>query len=119
MERFYLKLWLIVGVVFLSGCYNVSTIYDGDNLYTVTAVSASELDANNMAMEKAIKICDFRPYKVQVLEHISRYQGMDAQEKALVGEAHNAIGVSGKTTSARDYKAIIRFKCKTPDKAKR
>lgn len=112
MKKLYLKLWLIISVVLLSGCYNVSTIYDGSNLYTVTATSSDEVLANNLVMNKAVRMCDHNRYKVEVLEHISSYQGMSAEEKSLVETAGNALGSSKKTTSDRDYKAILHFRCK-------
>ena len=112
MKNLYLKLWLIISAALLAGCYNVSTVYNGANLYTVTATSSSEVKANNLVMGKAVKICEHSQYKVDVLEHTSNYQGMNAEEKSLVGMANKALGASKKTTSDRDYKAIIHFRCK-------
>jgi len=112
MRKLYFKLWLIISAVLLSGCYNVSLVYDSANLYTVTAVSASEVEANNLAMSKAVKVCEYDPFKVAVLEHTSSYQGMTAEQKSLVGVASKTIGASAKTTSSNDYKAVIKFRCK-------
>jgi len=112
MERFSLRLLLIAAIVFLNGCYTVSTTYDGDNLYTVTAVSDNEVEANNLVMNKAVKICSFRPYLVDVVEHTSGYYGMSAAEKDLVAKAHQEVGASAKTKSKNDYKAVLHFRCK-------
>ena len=112
MKKLYLKLWLIISAVLLGGCYNVSTVYDNPNLYTVTATSSDEVLANNLVMNKAVRICDHSRYKVEVLEHTSAYQGMSNEEKSLVATASKAIGSSSNTTSDRDYKAILHFRCK-------
>lgn len=114
MGKFGLKLLIITGIVgLISGCYNVSTIYYGDDLYTVTAVSSDEVEANNLAMSKAVRICDHNRYKVEVLERASHYQGMSAEEKALVKTAGDTIGSSKNTTTNYDYKATLHFHCKT------
>lgn len=114
MKKLYLKSWLILGAVLLGGCYNVSTVYDCPNLYTITATSSDEILANNLVMSKAVRFCKYQHglHKVEVLEHTSTYQGMSAEEKSLVATAHNAIGSSSNTTSDHDYKAILHFRCK-------
>jgi glycosidase len=59
-----------------------------------------------------MKICGHDAFRVDVIKHLSDYQGMNEDQKSLVAEAHQNIGVSKSTTSINDYKVTLQFRCK-------
>ncbi|MFA6409481.1 MAG: hypothetical protein WCW01_04835 [Gammaproteobacteria bacterium] len=123
------KLSLIISIsILIAGCANNATLLPhGNNKYTVVALSYSEDDAMKSAMNKANQVCSEKMLSVDVTKQNSVYQGVDKNQKAVMGIAGdvlNAIsynksnnssgfypGSSRPESSRDDYKVTLDFTC--------
>lgn len=105
-------------LVILSGCSSKPVQqnpgYTGDEkqtIYTTSSTSSNEVHASDIAMEKAIAICKAQDRQVLLVDHTSKYQGLNNGQKKIVGLANQDLNVKASTSSGFDYRGILRFKC--------
>jgi hypothetical protein len=86
-----------------------------NHIYTVSATSAQGLTALNNAADLATDFCSVRNKQSKIIDYKAKYLGLTDSQKKLIGEANKKFGESNSTTSDRDYKATIKFRCVSKD----
>jgi PBP1b-binding outer membrane lipoprotein LpoB len=87
-------------------------------IFTTVAYAGDDLTASNNAMIDAIKVCKGTRNDIILLDYSVRYQGYNPEEKKLINTSNKENKDLKKlpTKTATDYKAVIKFKCRWPEK---
>ncbi len=106
------SLYLATGALFLAGCASTTIYPEGENKFSLVATSSSEGSAEKAAEKKASDYCEKMGKKLVVLKHQSTYQGVDRNQKAVIGLASALVGGGpNPASSSDDYRVELKFKC--------
>jgi hypothetical protein len=86
-------------------------LQDGDTVYTTVGINGNEVEANNIAMRKAVDFCKSQNGKVIPLDRTSDYKGMSTNQKKLAILATEKLSVPEEIKTPYDYRATLKFKC--------
>jgi hypothetical protein len=117
-------MFLLMGgacLALVSGCTSAQNEGAGDAIglhgerysptYTVSAMAQEDIDALNLAANKAMKFCKRTGAAVELLEHKTVFLGMGGREKNITHTANKFFAKGYPTKSSRDYSVTIKFHC--------
>lgn len=100
-------------LLFLVGC--ATHHEDPGHVFRLVVYDKDELVANDQAVYKAVSLCDAKGLQAKLLDHVSKYIGMNCAQKQLTMMAQKSFNDRTITTvSDRDYRVILRFVCVPP-----
>lgn len=102
----------ILSLGILAGCASTTILPEGNGRYSLVTTSSSESYAIKDAKKKAAEKCAEENKALVVLTHKSTYQGIDKNEKAIIGLAGAVLAGNSNTSSPDDYKVTMKFRCK-------
>lgn len=101
---------LFLGLVGCSTCH-----YASGDVYRLVVYNKDELVANDQAVYKAVSLCDAKGLQAKLLDHVSKYIGMNCAQKQLTIMARRSFNNRSITTvSDHDYRVTLRFVCVPP-----
>jgi hypothetical protein len=104
----------ILCVLFL-GLVGCSTYHYTGDVYRLVVYNKDELVANDQAVYKAVSLCDAKGLQAKLLDHVSKYIGMNCAQKQLTIMAQRTFDNRTITTvSDHDYRVTLRFVCVPP-----
>jgi hypothetical protein len=99
-------------LLLLTSCANTTIYPESNGTYSLVSTSVSQSAAEKDAKEKASKQCEKQGKHLVVLNHKSKYQGMNKADKAVIGLASTLLVGTNTTNSSDDYIVQLKFSCK-------
>jgi hypothetical protein len=104
----------------VTGCTTTTIVPQIGNIYTVSAIDATENAATDTTINKAKAICDSHDSIVKIIDQETTYLAADATQKTLITLANKVLPndktKNPYTPNDHTYKTTLSFRCEDKER---